>query len=172
MNKHFEILKEIFEDDGNFPNSPLAVLIYKDALSLKNNGSESASEMEKLFQKNNWGSSWRNGIYNFHHYHSTAHEVLGIYSGRASVRLGGPKGNTYEVTKGDVIIIPAGVAHKNIDQSSDFKCVGAYPAGQIWDMNYGKKNERPEADKNIKKVPLPEQDPVLGADEGLINYWK
>ena len=73
---------------------------------------------------------------------------------------------------GDVIIIPAGVAHKNIDQSPDFKVVGAYPKGQTWDMNYGKSDERPLADERIKKVPLPMHDPVFGKTGPLMRLWQ
>jgi mannose-6-phosphate isomerase-like protein (cupin superfamily) len=77
-----------------------------------------------------------------------------------------------EVCAGDVVIIPAGVAHKNLGASRDFGVVGAYPAGQDYDMNYGKHGERPRVDENIARVPLPESDPVFGSDGPLLNYWK
>ena len=72
---------------------------------------------------------------------------------------------------GDVIIIPAGVAHKNLGSSGDFRCVGAYPPGQDWDMNYGKAGERPAADENIANVPLPVADPVFGFEGPLMKNW-
>ena len=72
---------------------------------------------------------------------------------------------------GDVIIIPAGVSHKNLDQSPDFRCVGAYPKGQSPDMKYGNPTERPDADERIKKVPLPKTDPVFGKAGPLIRLW-
>lgn len=88
------------------------------------------------------------------------------------MRLGGDdNGKTFEVRAGDVIIIPAGVAHKNLGSSSDFQVVGAYPKGQKWDMNYGKPGERSQAERNIAQVPLPKTDPVYGQDGQLAEYW-
>ena len=57
--------------------------------------------------------------------------------------LGGDGGLTTELGKGDVVVIPAGVAHKNLGSSADFACVGAYPDGRSYDMNYGNEDERP-----------------------------
>jgi len=158
------------KDDGIFPNnSELPLLLYQHGVKLPER--DGAAYFEKLFKRNSWGGSWRNGIYGYHHYHSTAHEVLGVYGGRARVQLGGGKGVLVEVGPGDVVIIPAGVAHKNIKSSSDFRVVGAYPKGQTWDMNYGKAGERPTADRNIEKVPLPVADPVFGRNGPLALHW-
>jgi uncharacterized protein YjlB len=118
-----------------------------------------------------WAGCWRNGIYSYHHYHSTAHEVLGVYRGSAKVQLGGEKGIIHEAEPGDVIIIPTGVVHKNLGSTSDFGVVGAYPDGQDWDMNYGKPGERPNADQSISSVPLPKSDPVFGASGPLLAKW-
>jgi uncharacterized protein YjlB len=41
------------------------------------------------------------GIYPFHHFHSTAHEVLGIVAGSAVVVLGGPSGRCFQVHRGE-----------------------------------------------------------------------
>ncbi len=159
----------ILKDDGTFPNNDrLPLIIYKNAIAIVNG----ASQVEKIFKENDWGNSWRNGIYNYHHYHSTAHEVLGVFQGTVKVQLGGPEGITAELQAGDVVIIPAGVAHKNLKSSSDFACVGAYPPGQDYDMNYGKIGERPSLDKNIRKVPMPYADPVLGQEGPLVKEWK
>ena len=165
-----EITHVVFKDDGIFPNNPLPVILYKRVINFSGNGNPEV--VEEVFQKNGWGSSWRNGVYGFHHYHSTAHEVLGIYGGSAQVRLGGEKGETFELNKGDVVIIPAGVAHKNLSSSADFKVVGAYPKGQSWDMNYGKPGERPASDEKIKKVPLSKLDPVFGSKGPVHEFWK
>ncbi len=157
-------------DDGTFPNNeklPLVKLVSAVALPEQN----PAAVIEELFQKNNWRGSWRNGIYSFHHYHSTAHEALGCYGGSAQVQFGGPEGEIVDFNAGDVVIIPAGVAHKKINSTSDFAVVGAYPDGQTWDMNYGKEGERPHADDNIAQVALPKRDPVFGADGPLIKLW-
>jgi uncharacterized protein YjlB len=160
----------LIKDDGTFPNNNLLpVIIYKSAVELPD--TDPASNLETIFKVNSWQNAWRNGIYDYHHYHSTAHEVLGVYQGNVKLQLGGPEGITEELETGDVVIIPAGVAHKNIGSTPDFKCVGAYPAGQDYDTNYGKPGERPEADNNIRNLPLPVKDPVFGADGPMIASW-
>jgi uncharacterized protein YjlB len=165
------IRHERLEDDGTFPNNQeLPVLIYTSAFDAQH--SDLADRMEQTFRQNKWTGAWRNGIYSYHHYHSTAHEVLGVYRGSVNVQLGGPEGINVDASAGDVLVLPAGTAHKNKGSSSSFRCIGAYPSGQDWDMNYGKENERPAADQNIQQVPLPEQDPVHGKDGPLIDKWK
>ena len=163
-------IHRLIKDDGTYPNNGcLPLLAYQGVLALP--AGDPARGVEELFNGNNWGGSWRNGIFGYHHYHSTAHEALGVYSGHARVQLGGPKGPEFEVHRGDVIVIPAGVAHKNLGSSLDFRVVGAYPAGQRPDMNYGKPKERPQSDRNITKVALPELDPVFGDTGPLIRQW-
>jgi uncharacterized protein YjlB len=159
--------RHVFADDGVFPNSRLPVLVYRGVLA-----APSAAGFEQLFDGNGWSSAWRNGLYSVHHYHSTAHEVLGIYQGRVSARLGGPGGVTVTLQAGDVVVIPAGVAHKNDGASADFRVVGAYPAGTGPDMQYGKAGERPGTERNIARVPLPAGDPVRGAAGPLAALWR
>lgn len=160
--------KHLFKDDGKIPNNKLPLLLYKQAT--KERGEEAAVWFEEKFAKNNWKNSWRNGIFDYHHYHSNTHEVLGIYSGTALLKLGGERGKELRVSAGDVIVIPAGVAHKNLE-SEDFGVVGAYPEGKEHDMNTGQEKERPQADQNIAAVPLPDADPVHGPDKGLCEIW-
>jgi len=171
MVRSAKVLNERLRDDGTFPNNErLPVLVYQTALALSN--SNPAAIIENLFAANRWTGSWRNGIYGFHHYHSTAHEVLGVYGGSAEVQLGGDHGITLTVREGDVIIIPAGVAHKNLGASADFRVVGAYPSGTRPDMCYGNAGERPQADDRIAKLPLPHLDPVYGAQGPIADHWK
>jgi len=101
----------VFADDGSFPNSRLPALFYRGAFAT---GRDLGPAFENLFGRNGWTGSWRNGLYSFHHYHSTAHEVLGIHRGSVKVMLGGEKGRLVTLTAGDVIVIPAGVAHRNV----------------------------------------------------------
>ena len=165
-----EVISELIRDDGTFPNNNrLPLLIYKNALKLPQE--DAATLINEIFQVNKWGNSWLWGLYAFHHYHSTAHEALGIVSGEAEVQFGGEKGIVQSIIAGDIVIIPVGVAHMCLANSHDFLVVGAYPFGQSWDMMYGKPVERPAADENIKRVPLPESDPVYGANGPLIEKW-
>ena len=97
--------------------------------------------------------------------------MLGIYGGSARVQLGGDHGWIQEVYAGDVLAIPAGVAHKNLGSSDDFGVVGAYDRGLRWDMNYGRPGERPRADRNIAQVRLPKADPVYGPEGPLLEHW-
>jgi uncharacterized protein YjlB len=152
----------------NNVNCPL--LIYSGALNLPTKNP--AKAIEELLKANHWGGTWRNGIYTYHHYHSTAHEVLVCYAGSAKVQLGGEPDVVHVIYTSDVILIPAGTGHKNLHASMDFAIVGGYPHGQTWDMCYGKLEERPQADKNIARVPLPQSDPIYGADGPVMDYWK
>ena len=160
----------LIPDNGIFPNSVLPVLLYKTVIHLPND--HSPKLIETVFENNSWSNSWRNGIFTYNHYHSITHEVLGIYSGDCHVLLGGDRGIQLLLEKGDVLLIPAGVAHRNIGASIDFKCIGAYPKGKDFDINLGKSGERPRTDQNIKKVPIPKTDPVYGAAGCLSQYWK
>ena len=81
LNPDFQIVHKELKDDGIFPNNTLPVILYKKVIDFSI--VSGASVIENIFQSNGWGNSWRNGIYSFHHYHSTAHEVLGSCSHRA-----------------------------------------------------------------------------------------
>ena len=156
-------------DDGVIPNSYLPLLVYRAAWQHERLGPET---IESTFAANGWAGTWRNGVYAYHHYHSISHEVLGVYSGRASVQFGGPSGRVIEVASGDAVVIPAGVAHKRISATPDFRVVGAYPEGMPYDMCYGKPQERPEADRRIAAVPLPAADPGSGPGGPLPGLWQ
>lgn len=155
---------------GTFPNNPrLPVLVYRSVFSGRS--SSGSAVFERAIRENGWGGIWRNGIYSYHHYHSTAHEVLGVARGSAEVQLGGDRGPGFTFEAGDAVVLPAGVAHKNLGSSSDFLVVGAYPAGQQWDMNYGREEELAQAEHNILQVDLPKRDPLYGTDGLLLEEW-
>lgn len=157
--------------NGYFPNnSNLPAVVYKMVFNFED--SDAAAEIENVFSENKWGGSWRNGIYTFHHFHSTAHEALGVYSGWAEVQMGGPEYEPFTVNKGDLIVLPAGTAHKLLRSGEGFGVVGAYPDNQSWDMKYGKENEFESALENISKVPLPKYDPVFGESGKIFELWK
>jgi uncharacterized protein YjlB len=118
-----------------------------------------------------WTGSWRNGVYDYHHYHSNTHEVLGCYRGSAEVQLGGPGGIVLRIETGDVVVIPAGVAHKRVDAEGGFGVVGAYPNGLSPDMCYGKSEELTFAEGNIEAVPLPAKDPADPVKNILLTLW-
>lgn len=168
--KKYRLLKYHLKDDGKFPNNHLPVLLYKDVLDLP--ALLPAAFIKRLFARHHWSNSWKSGVFTYHHYHSITHEVMGVYKGKTQLMLGGSYGVKITIQKGDVLIIPAGVAHKNLGKENDVKCVGAYPGGRDYDMNYGKPEERKHAIENIKKVPLPDLDPVFGLHGELQLCWK
>jgi uncharacterized protein YjlB len=160
----------LLEDNSVFPNSRYPALLYKDALDIPL--LFPATHVKNLFERNGWSNSWDAGIFEYRHYHSITHEVLGIYSGNTTIQLGGENGPKIQIEKGDVLVIPAGVAHKNLGDENDVGVVGAYPQGRDYDMNYGKPGERPGTDENIRQVPVPGRDPVLGSNKGVPKIWK
>ena len=161
----------LLPDKPKFPNNPvLPLMLYPGAFLPFAN--DPAAHVEARVNTNGWPAAWRNGVYSYHHYHSEAHEALGVYRGWAKVQFGGPNGPVIEVESGDAAVLPAGTAHKLIDASSDFAVVGAYPPGQHADMCYGKPGERPGADERIAEVPIPSTDPVTGTGGGLLDAWK
>jgi len=159
----------VFADDGTVPNNTLPLVLYRGAL-----GSEGdlASRCEAMFEANGWPGAWRNGIYGHHHYHSTAHEVLGIARGSARVRLGGENGATVELRQGDVVVIPAGVAHKREAATSDLLVIGSYPKGQRPDICRADAGRHDKSAANVVKVALPASDPVTGAAGPLLDCWR
>ena len=165
----------VFGDDGSIPNNPLPLLLYRQAVSTKERepGKKLAKALEGTFTSHGWSGTWRDGVYPFHHYHSNTHEVLGVYQGHATLTLGGPgpEGRKIEVKPGDIIVIPAGVGHQCETCSEDFNVVGAYPDGMEPDLLRGEAGERPEADRRISAVPIPEQDPVSGKSGPLTAQW-
>ncbi|KAI5924526.1 RmlC-like cupin domain-containing protein [Camillea tinctor] len=113
---------------------------------------------------------WRFTMYSTTHFHSTTHEVLCISHGKAKLCFGGeenPDRVEKVVEKGDVLIIPAGVGHRLLDDmtvNGGFEMVGSYPLGYHWDMCYGKKEEDAKV-KNIGNLAWFEKDPIYG-DKG------
>ncbi len=158
-----------FDDDGTVPNSRLPLVVYRGALPA---GGDRAASCERMFAAHGWPDSWRNGIYAHHHYHSTAHEVLGIASGHATVRLGGEGGQTVALSAGDVVVIPAGVAHKGESASGDLLVIGAYPKGQTPDLCRAGAAQHNQALAAIAAVPLPAADPVTGGAGPLLEAWR
>lgn len=161
---------EIIRPSGAFPNnSRLPVLLYKSVLELP--GLNDAAIVDKIFEANKWSNSWIDGIYEYHHFHSITHEVIGVTAGDCILSLGGVDENQYHIEKGDVLILPAGVAHRRITSSKDFQCVGAYPGGAEYDIKRGRPDEKAEAENHIRKVAIPHKDPVYGKGP-LQKFWK
>jgi uncharacterized protein YjlB len=157
------------KDTGEFPNSRLPAVVYRQVFRLP--VLFKGRHVRKIFARNRWTNAWDSGVFTYHHYHSTSHEVLGFYKGSTILQLGGPNGRQITVDAGDVLIIPAGVAHKNLGREHQVGCIGAYPDGRGYDINTGQPGERPATDRAIAALPVPERDPVYGISEGILLLW-
>ena len=165
-----EPLTFVFEDDGLVPNNPMPFLVYKAAVDVKNDHPEKT--IEGLFGANGWGAMWRNGVYDFLHYHATVHEALGVARGHARVRFGGDQRQGI----GDFrrrCRDPAGRhrASAHVGQSRIFAWSAPIRRDRQW--IWCGRHQRPmrKALKTIPQVKVPKTDPVLGADGPLVRLW-
>lgn len=153
--------------NGWVPNHPdLPAVIFRRALD-----APSGDGVTALYRKNDWGGTWVWGVYDFHHYHSTAHEVLTVLSGSATLLLGGPEGASVEVNAGDALALPAGFGHRLLAERDGFRVAGAYPAAQAPDLLRPEEGHYDEARRRIAELPLPSSDPLYGQDGPLTRTW-
>jgi uncharacterized protein YjlB len=149
------------DDDGLVPNNAsLPLIVYRRAFAV--DGADTEQRVEALFAANGWSGAWVNGIYPFHHYHATTHDVLGLARGCAQVQFGGPTGPVLDVAAGDAVMIPAGVGHCRRSPAAGLSVVGAYPGGSDWDLRRATPDEYRTALPLIAAVTAPVCDPVLG----------
>jgi uncharacterized protein YjlB len=123
------------------------------------------------FERNGWKSPRRNGIFDYVHYHSKIHEVLGIARGHATVRFGGSQGRVIKLKPGDVAILPAGTGHERLGEGDDVLVVGAYPGFGKYDLCRASDKEHGRAVKTVPKAPIPRKDPVYGSGGPLVHLW-
>ena len=153
-----------FQADGYIPNNPnVALLIYKRAVRLGGKR-DPAAVLEAIFNANGWGEAWRNGIYDYVHYHPLIHEVLGVARGTGTLRLGGNKGRTVKVRAGDVVVIPAGVGHECLKASETFLVVGAYPPVGTYSECRGSYQEYERGLQIVRNSRTWTRDPLFGQD--------
>lgn len=168
-----EVIAHLLGPSGAIPNHPKwPLLVYPAAVEIS--GPDPAVAFEQVFDANRWPAAWRDGVYPYHHFHTTAHETLGVYSGEVRVQFGGEDGVTITVRPGDVIVLPAGMGHKKVASRGSLGIVGAYPEGQHADMNVVKParaDRSAAAAEAVARVPLPMCDPVYGEHGPLFDHW-
>ncbi|MGB8399856.1 cupin domain-containing protein [Bradyrhizobium sp.] len=164
-----EPLTFFFADDGLVPNNPMPLLVYRAVIDIAGDHPEKA--IEGLFGVHRWGAMWRNGVYDYPHYHATVHEALGVARGHARVRFGGDRGRELEISAGDVAILPAGTGHQCLSASPDFCVVGAYPPGPAMQITRPTPENHRKALRTIPQVKVPRTDPVMGATGPLVRLW-
>ncbi|KAI5195661.1 hypothetical protein E4T39_08127 [Aureobasidium subglaciale] len=161
-----KISKHQIPAHGLIPNTSIQrkpLLLYRNAFSVD----VSAGQIEEHLRKIGIVEpAWRYTMYPTSHFHTTCHEVLCISSGSASLCFGhedNPSCVKEVVKKGDVVIVPAGVAHRLLeDLEGGFEMVGSYPkGGKSWDMCYGKQGEEGKV-QGIKGLGWFGADPVFG----------
>ena len=162
----------IFKDDGSVPNNGrLPFVVYRNAIDLTGTP-DPEDVIERVFANNGWGDMWRNGIYEYMHYHSMIHEAMGVARGRARVRFGGAQGREVDLGQGDVVVLPAGTGHQSVWASPDLVVIGAYPHAGRYDLCRGSKAEHAKAVETIPQVPLPKTDPAYGETGPLLRLWR
>jgi uncharacterized protein YjlB len=96
--------------------------------------------------------------------------VLAVVAGAATLELGGPQGEAFEVAVGDVLVLPAGTEHRRATDRDGFTVVGAYPRGQ--EDHDGQRGDDPAevaaARERIERLDAPPEDPVGG--EGVARW--
>jgi uncharacterized protein YjlB len=152
-----------FGPADDVPNNTLPVLLYRGVLAA--NAADKARLFRKRFKENGWAGLWTDSIYDYTHFHSNAHEVLGVAEGRVSIRLAGDNGSVFRLNAGDMLILPAGVGHRRVSDDEGLKVIGAYPRGQ---SHYDIKRRG----RRVPKVALPLTDPFYGEEGPLLRTWR
>lgn len=181
------------EATTHVPNSPLPVLVYRSAVPLDQN----PDSVCKTIEPNDWFKGGTFKHYPAHHYHSVTHECYAIFKGSSRLLLGrGPLDPAdkddllIDLNIGDAIVLPAGVAHCNIESSDDYEYVGLYPkvweklelqkiaadfaqGSPHWDNNFCKADIKETREKEIaaRAVPIPGSDPIFGTGGPLVKIW-
>lgn len=154
---------------NGIPNNPLPLIIYPRAVT--DEVEDIAAWFEQRFAEHGWTPRWRSPVFPYTHYHSNCHELLGVGAGWAEILFGGESGRMVTLRTGDAVLIPAGVGHQQIAASEDFFTVGAYPAGMEPDTLRDDKNQMERAIASIKRVPLPQFDPLTGGEGAVTDFW-
>ena len=127
--------------------------------------SERDGDGRVLLQANGWTSPWAWGVFDFHHYHSTAWEALLCVRGEAEVQFGGPTGPVLHPSAGDLLLVPPGVVHKQLSSGGGFTLLGAYPDHDGCRTPEADTVRGPPTDRqaaNIRKCPPPQSCPLFG----------
>lgn len=167
------MVEPIFLDENEpFPNNPLPVLYYENVLESVFGEDFSGDDVLELFKNNGFVNGWTGGILDRHHFHSNAHEALACSAGELRVQLGGPQGRMFTIRKGDVLLLPAGTAHKKLEATEEHEIIGAYPLNDSeYDMQYGDADNYEAIKESIANVAMPHTDPVTGSPSHIEEYW-
>lgn len=162
-----DVIQIAVRANNGVPNNPdFPALIYPRALR----EGCSADAVMQLYALNGWGRAWVYGVFDFHHYHYAAHEVLSVISGRGRLQLGGEEGTCHDVGAGDVVVLPAGFGHRLVGADRLFSVVGAYPEDQE-DTGFSSAEEGIAMEVDAARR-LPACDPIYGVDGPVREFWR
>jgi uncharacterized protein YjlB len=156
------VRKLYFERAADVPNSTLPVLLYRAVLAPHT--AAKANAFRQRFKAAGWTGLWTDTIYDHTHFHSNAHEVLGIAEGKVTLKLGGEEGSLFRLKAGDMLVLPAGVGHRRLGGDDGLQVIGAYPRGQ---SHYDMKSRG----RAMPRVAMPSADPFYGMVGPLIQAW-
>lgn len=148
-------------------NRCLPLIVYRHAFDPATR--DLAGQVDQRFAQHGWPVQWHDGVFDYHHFHSTAHEVLGVIAGAAELIVGGPGGRTLRIATGDVLLLPAGTGHCLVAREDAFQVAAGYPQGQQWDIR--RDALTPDELRAMEALPFPACDPVWGERGPLIGRW-
>jgi uncharacterized protein YjlB len=155
---------------ASFPTIPDSRwLIYQGAVTFTS-GFDHATIIDRLFESNGWSRSWRDTVYDFVHYHSQVHEVMGVAMVTAN-RVRWEQGASSRRETWRRNILSAGSGHRLIEFSRNFLVVGAYPERCTYDKCTDSR-ERLNAVKRVARVAKPAKDLVYGQNGPLMQRWR
>ncbi|WAO85836.1 Cupin type-1 domain-containing protein [Fusarium falciforme] len=164
------------------PNNVFPVLVYRGVLPEPHDEASTT----KLLESHGWTKKGTWGTITAKHFHPNTHECYGVFQGESELIFGAGVGDDAStgvkchVKAGDVVVVPAGVAHASVDKedrtkdkSEKYRYIGVYPDGSPkWRNEYGKAPlEGRELLDEIGGVPFPSQDPVTGPEGALLKIW-
>ncbi|ORY61369.1 uncharacterized protein BCR38DRAFT_439984 [Pseudomassariella vexata] len=172
------------------PNNRLPVLVYRGVLPtpLDEGTASEALQLNGWVKKGTWGTI------TVKHFHPNTHECYGIFQGASELVFGeggadeSGKGIRCHVRAGDVVVVPAGVAHASVateeeggtqNESGDghkpYKYIGVYPEGAPhWRSELGNRmlsSEDEDLTNEVASVAAPSADPVYGPHGPLMDIW-
>ncbi|SDC00024.1 cupin domain-containing protein [Niabella drilacis] len=159
-----------FKEDPQIPSSPLPLLVYRGFFDKEYDACE--DWLIKKFRSNKWFPSPALGAFNFTHYYINTHIVLGVCAGEAQWQLGGTLGIITVLEKGDVMVIPAGVALRHLGSGTDLNLAGACSVNVSPELQRRQSGNRVHANRSIANIPTPDNDPILGPGAGLLTIWQ
>jgi uncharacterized protein YjlB len=123
VHPEIEVVRIFRKDDGIFPNNEsYPLILMKNAFS----GRTEEEGRHLITKSGEWTNPWTWGVFEYHHYHSKAWELLLCVQREANVQLGGVTGPTIQMKQGDLVYVPPGFAHKQASSSNGFTLLGSY----------------------------------------------